>query len=274
MSPPEVEARGLAVGYDGRPILEGLDFAVERGDIFALLGASGSGKSTVLKCLIGLLEPIAGDVRFRGEPPPPLEDRRPQWGTMFQGGALFGSLTVAENVALPLEQWTGLDAGAIDVIARARLRLVGLAGAEDLRPAELSGGRGPDGPGGLSRRFLEVLDDAKKKLEALDAKRFSERAFHALDEAGRAVAEFRAVVARLDELVVSSKIPETTGAVRSAAESVEGGARELTRVAGDARDLPAALRETLEAVRRLAALLERDPSALLRGRGPVPEGRK
>jgi phospholipid/cholesterol/gamma-HCH transport system ATP-binding protein len=140
VSAPEVEARGLAVGYEGRPILQGLDFAVERGDIFALLGASGSGKSTVLKCLIGLLEPIAGEVRFRGEPPPQLEDRRPHWGTMFQAGALFGSLTVAENVALPLEQWTGLGRDAIDAIVRARLRLVGLAGAEHLKPAELSGG--------------------------------------------------------------------------------------------------------------------------------------
>jgi ABC-type transporter Mla subunit MlaD len=127
---------------------------------------------------------------------------------------------------------------------------------------------------GLSRRFVEVLDDAKRKLEALDAKRFSERAFHTLNDAERAVREFRAVVARLDELVQSSRLPETAGAIRAAAESVEGGARELTGVAGEARDLPAALRETLEAVRRLAALLERDPAALLRGRSPVPERRK
>ena len=132
-----VEARGLAVGWGREALLEGVDLDVRAGTVFALLGGSGSGKSTLLRHLIGLEQPLAGEVRYRLEQP---ADGRPVIGVLFQGGALFGSLTLAQNVGLPLEQWTDLPDDAIDVIVRSKLRLVGLEGFENHTPAELSGG--------------------------------------------------------------------------------------------------------------------------------------
>src|SRR5262245_60103781 len=119
--------------------MQDLDFTVPDRDIFAILGGSGSGKSTLLRHLIGLEQPFAGTIRIDGRPPA-TDGGAPRYGVMFQSGALFGSMTLAENVALPLEKWTGLDAGAIDTIVRAKLRLVGLEGFENHLPAEISGG--------------------------------------------------------------------------------------------------------------------------------------
>lgn len=137
---PIVRARGLTVGWGGVPLLKDLDFEVAQGMRFAILGGSGSGKSTLLRHLIGLDEPIAGTVEIRGRPAVAHIDEAPPFGVTFQSGALFGSLTLLENVALPLEKWTTLPADAIDALAFARLRLVGLGGFEHHLPAEISGG--------------------------------------------------------------------------------------------------------------------------------------
>jgi len=134
-----ISVSGLAMGFDGRVLLENIDFEVKRGEIFAILGGSGSGKSTLLRHLIGLEHPIAGEIHFAYA----SVDRArigPTFGVLFQSGALFGSMTLAQNVALPLEKWTRLDASAIDTIVRAKLRLVGLEGYENHLPAEISGG--------------------------------------------------------------------------------------------------------------------------------------
>jgi phospholipid/cholesterol/gamma-HCH transport system ATP-binding protein len=130
---------GVAIGFDGRVLLENIDFQVRRGEVFAILGGSGSGKSTLLRNLIGLDVPLAGRVLVDGAPPA-QELGPPRFGVLFQSGALFGSMTLAENVALPLRKWTDLDARAIDVVVRAKLRLVGLEGFENHLPAEVSGG--------------------------------------------------------------------------------------------------------------------------------------
>ncbi|MBK6513279.1 MAG: ATP-binding cassette domain-containing protein [Polyangiaceae bacterium] len=141
MTSPIVEARSLAVGWPGAaPLLEGVSFDVHRGEIFAILGGSGSGKSTLMRALIGLESPVSGEVAIAGELAPKLEARRPTFGVMFQQGALFGSLTVLQNVSLPLERWTDLPRDAVLAIARAKLRLVGLEEAGDKLPSELSGG--------------------------------------------------------------------------------------------------------------------------------------
>jgi phospholipid/cholesterol/gamma-HCH transport system ATP-binding protein len=113
---------------------------VRRGEVFAILGGSGCGKSTLLRYLVGLEPSPEGAIDIAGLGLPDLGAGLPPFGVMFQGGALFGSLTVGENVALPLEEWTELPPNAIAAIARAKLRLVGLEGAEDKFPAELSGG--------------------------------------------------------------------------------------------------------------------------------------
>ena len=140
MSEPLITVRGLTVGYDDRILLENADFDVEQGDVFVILGGSGCGKSTLLRHLIGLETPRAGTIDIAGIGAPRLEGMAPEYGVMFQSGALFGSLTVGENVAFALQEWTDLPEPAINAIVKAKLALVGLEGAEDKLPAEISGG--------------------------------------------------------------------------------------------------------------------------------------
>ncbi len=140
MSAPLVTVSDLSLGWDETVLLEGASFEVERGEIFAVLGASGCGKSTLLRALTGLDPPRRGRVDIAGTGAPTLSVGRPGYGVMFQAGALFGSMTVGENVALALETWTDLPAPAIAAIVQARLRLVGLEGAAHLAPSALSGG--------------------------------------------------------------------------------------------------------------------------------------
>jgi phospholipid/cholesterol/gamma-HCH transport system ATP-binding protein len=136
-----VEARDLAIGWSRDAVLlEHASFAVERGEIFGILGRSACGKSTLLRVLIGLERPLAGDIAIAGEPMHGLAARRPEFGVMFQQGALFGSLTLGDNIALALERWTDLPDDAIRTVVRAKLRLVGLEAAEDQLPSTLSGG--------------------------------------------------------------------------------------------------------------------------------------
>lgn len=138
--PATIRARGLSVGWSpGLPLLEEVTFDVAEREIFAILGASGSGKSTLMRVLVGLERPLAGTVLVAGEPPS-LTVGKPRFGVSFQQGALLGSMTVEENLALPLAQWSDLPRDAVHAIARARLALVGLAGAERKLPSELSGG--------------------------------------------------------------------------------------------------------------------------------------
>ncbi len=135
-----IEVEDLAIGYDDQPILEHLTFDVPDGDIFVIVGGSGSGKSTLLRVLVGLLPPLRGRVRIAEAEPAARERQAPALGVVFQSGGLFGSMTLAENVALPLEAWTDLDTAAIETIVCSKLDLVGLRGAEHRLPAELSGG--------------------------------------------------------------------------------------------------------------------------------------
>jgi len=136
-----VSVAGLTMGWGQDAVLqEDATFQVKRGDVFIVLGGSGCGKSTLLRHLVGLEEPLAGTIAIAGLGRPRLDVGRPPFGVMFQGGALFGSMTVGENVALPLEQWSGLPHDAVTAIMRAKLRLVGLSGAEDRFPSEISGG--------------------------------------------------------------------------------------------------------------------------------------
>ena len=137
---PIITAKDLTIGWGDVILQQNLNFDVQRGDVFAILGGSGCGKSTLLRFLIGLEEPMEGEIDVAGRGLPDLEAGLPPFGVMFQAGALFGSLTVGENVALPLEEWTDLPDDAIAAIARAKLKLVGLDGAAEKLPAELSGG--------------------------------------------------------------------------------------------------------------------------------------
>ena len=141
MTEPVIVARDVAIGWSRSEILlEHASFEVQRGEIFGILGRSACGKSTLLRVLIGLEPPLAGEISIAGLGAPTLAAERPAFGVMFQQGALIGSLTVGENVALALERWTDLPGDAIGVLVRAKLRLVGLEAAEHVLPAALSGG--------------------------------------------------------------------------------------------------------------------------------------
>lgn len=149
-----IDVRGLTIGWPGEdPLIDNVSFDVRRGEIFAILGGSGCGKSTLLRFLVGLETPSSGEIlldetALRGTRPPSvrealdgsLEARRPRFGVMFQQGALFGSMTVAENVALAMERWTDLPREAVAAMVRAKLRLVGLESAAHKLPSALSGG--------------------------------------------------------------------------------------------------------------------------------------
>lgn len=135
-----IDVRDLSIGWSSEPLLEGASFDVREGEVFAILGGSGCGKSTLMRFLIGLEEPLSGSISIAGLGAPRLDGSRPSFGVMFQQGALFGSMTVAENVALPIERWTNLPRDAVAAMVRAKLRLVGLEAAEKKLPSELSGG--------------------------------------------------------------------------------------------------------------------------------------
>lgn len=137
---PVVSVEHLTIGWGDVVLQEDMNFEIARGDVFGILGGSGCGKSTLLRHMIGLETPKAGRVLIHGHPQTGVVVGRPTYGVMFQAGALFGSLTVGENIALPLERWTDIPHEAIDAIAEAKLRLVGLEGAARKLPAELSGG--------------------------------------------------------------------------------------------------------------------------------------
>ena len=135
-----ITVRNLQIGWGDFILMEDLNFDVQRGNVFVILGGSGSGKSTLLRYLIGLEQPRAGVIEIEGIGKPDLTVGMPLFGVGFQGGALFGSMTLIENVSLPLQKWTHLTDDAIETIASARLRLVGLGGFENHLPAEISGG--------------------------------------------------------------------------------------------------------------------------------------
>jgi phospholipid/cholesterol/gamma-HCH transport system ATP-binding protein len=142
---PAIEVRNLECGYDGEPILRDVSFTVRRGERFFIVGGSGCGKSTLLRHLVGLNEPRQGSVRFFGRPftDADVNERRSQlkrFGMLFQSSALWSSLTLRENVALPLEEHTSLSGAAIAELAALKLSLVGLGGFEEYYPAEISGG--------------------------------------------------------------------------------------------------------------------------------------
>jgi phospholipid/cholesterol/gamma-HCH transport system ATP-binding protein len=135
-----VRVSDLTIGWEDAIVQEHATFDVRRGEIFAILGGSGCGKSTLLRYLIGLEDAVSGSVEVAGVGAPHLEVGKPPFGVMFQSGALIGSLSVGENVGLPLEEWTPLGPEAIGAVVRAKLRLVGLGGTQDKLPSELSGG--------------------------------------------------------------------------------------------------------------------------------------
>jgi phospholipid/cholesterol/gamma-HCH transport system ATP-binding protein len=140
-----IEVEHLDAGYDGKAILDDVNFSIRAGEVFGILGGSGGGKSTILKHMIGLVPPVAGQVKFGGEDivgadGDELTRIRRRFGVMYQSGALFGSMNLLENVRLPIEVYTDLPEEAMTLVARMKLALVGLDSFTSHLPSEISGG--------------------------------------------------------------------------------------------------------------------------------------
>ena len=179
---PHIEIRNLTMAYGEFVVQHDLNFVVNKGDIFVIMGGNGCGKSTLMRALIGLQRPAKGTVLYDGEDfwnvdPDRQELLKRRLGIMFQGGALWSSLTLAENVALPLNEYTDLSPRRIDEIVSFKLALVGLAGFEDFYPSELSGGMKKRA--GLARAMALdpdtlIIDEPSSGLDPLTASRLDD----------------------------------------------------------------------------------------------------
>jgi phospholipid/cholesterol/gamma-HCH transport system ATP-binding protein len=140
-----IEVKDLTIGYGDKVIQKDLSFEVKEAEIFGILGGSGCGKSTLLKHMIGLYTPFSGDIRIFNESIVKADEEAKRvimrkFGVTYQGGALFGSMTVGENIALPLQEYTNKSPAEIDEVINEKLRMVDLEGAAGVMPSELSGG--------------------------------------------------------------------------------------------------------------------------------------
>ncbi|MEP6669367.1 MAG: ABC transporter ATP-binding protein [Chthoniobacter sp.] len=144
-STPIIEVTDLVRDFHGRKVLNGISFKVMKGDTMIIMGGSGCGKSTLLRHIIGAMRPTSGSIKLFGEEITKMEEKelahiRRRFGVLFQSGALLQSLTVGENVALPILEHGKLDEGIVDLMVKMKLEMVGLTGFEHLKPAEISGG--------------------------------------------------------------------------------------------------------------------------------------
>ena len=190
-----IEVRDLRMAYGDLLIQEHLSFPVYQGDIFVIMGGSGCGKSTLLKHMIGLYEPSAGDILFSGasffgaDSPQQLNLRR-SWGITYQSGGLFSAMTLAENVAMPLEQYTELGRDEISDLVAYKLALVGLAGYQGFYPSEISGGM--QKRAGLARAIAldpEILffDEPSAGLDPISSQLLDELILEIRDSLGATV---------------------------------------------------------------------------------------
>ena len=186
---PQIEIRDLTMAYGSFVLMRDLEFNINRGDIFIIMGGSGCGKSTLLRHLIGLKEPAKGEILYNGKSFTKAEAAEREtmirkMGVMYQSGALWRSLTHAENVALPLEQNTKLVSARVREIVSYKLSLVGLSGFEDFYPAEISGGMCKRA--GIARAMsldpeVLFLDEPSAGLDPLSAQRLDEMILHLRD---------------------------------------------------------------------------------------------
>jgi phospholipid/cholesterol/gamma-HCH transport system ATP-binding protein len=192
---PRIEVADLAIGYGGVVIQRGLEFSVGAGQVFVIMGGSGSGKSTLLRSLIGLQAPLRGEIRYDGRSfwqaaPDEREQMMRRFGVLYQRGALWTSMTLAENVALPLREFTDLDGDRIAETAALKLALVGLKGFEDFYPAEISGGM--QKRAGLARAMaldpdMLFLDEPSAGLDPITAKLLDDLILELRDSLGQTI---------------------------------------------------------------------------------------
>jgi phospholipid/cholesterol/gamma-HCH transport system ATP-binding protein len=194
-SPDHVIVRDVTMAFGDFVLMRELNFAVKRGDIFVIMGGSGCGKSTLLRHLIGLLEPASGEILYGQESftqasPARRDELRRRFGVLYQSGALWSSMTLAENVALPLEEFTDLAPADVREIATLKLALVGLKGFEEFYPSEISGGM--QKRAGLARAMAldpEILffDEPSAGLDPISSRLLDELIVELRDSLGATV---------------------------------------------------------------------------------------
>ena len=190
-----IDVRDLTMAYGSFVVQRDLTFTVSRGEILIIMGGSGCGKSTLMRHMIGLIEPAGGkvfygDISFWDAEPEDRERLMRRCGILYQSGALWSSMTLAENVALPLEQFTGVDAGQIRDLVSLKLALVGLAGFEDYYPSEISGGM--QKRAGLARAIsldpdILFFDEPSAGLDPVSAHRLDDLILELRDSLGATV---------------------------------------------------------------------------------------
>jgi phospholipid/cholesterol/gamma-HCH transport system ATP-binding protein len=190
-----IEIRGLTMAYGSFVVMRDINARVKRGEVFVIMGGSGCGKSTLLRHMIGLKEPAAGEICYCGTSftacgEQARESMMHRFGVLFQGGALWSSMTLAENVALPLEEYTQLSRREIADIVSLKLALVGLKGFEEYYPAEISGGMCKRA--GLARAMAldpEILffDEPSAGLDPVSARRLDELILSLRDNLGTTI---------------------------------------------------------------------------------------
>lgn len=192
---PKIAVRSLTMQFGTFVVQRDIDFTVAPGTVFVIMGDSGCGKSTLLRHMVGLLRPAAGDVLYDGESFVQAdEDRRSvisrRFGLLFQSGALWSSLTLAENVTLPLAQYSALRPSEIDELVALKLALVGLAGFGDYYPSEISGGMRKRA--GLARAMaldpdILFFDEPSAGLDPLSSRRLDDLILELRDSLGATV---------------------------------------------------------------------------------------
>ena len=190
-----IQVHDLTMAYGSFVLQRDLNFNVRRGDIFIIMGGSGCGKSTLLRHLVGLKEPTRGRVLYDGvnfwdASPQEREQTMRRFGILYQSGALWSSMTLAENVALPLLEYTSLRSSDVDRIVALKLALVGLAGFEDYYPAEISGGMRKRA--GLARAMaldpdILFFDEPSAGLDPLSARRLDDLILELRDSLGSTI---------------------------------------------------------------------------------------
>lgn len=194
MKKPLIDVKNLTVGYGTKIIQKDLTFSVNEKDIFVIMGGSGCGKSSLLRVLMGLLKPLRGQVLFDGidfwENPQNRQEILQSIGVMFQGGALWTSRTLAENIAIPIKQYTNLNDRQIYELARYKLSQVGLSGFEHYYPSEISGGMrkraGIARALALDPRFV-FLDEPSAGLDPVSSAKLDELILQLRDSLGMTI---------------------------------------------------------------------------------------
>ncbi|MCK9603749.1 MAG: ATP-binding cassette domain-containing protein [Candidatus Omnitrophica bacterium] len=192
---PVIEVRNVDLGYDDYVVMRNLNFSIQKGDIFIVMGGSGCGKTTLLKALIGLKGPTKGEVLYYGKNFWDKDDKEQQdimqrFGVLYQGGALWSSLTLGENVALPLQLYSKLSVKQIRQVVELKLALVGLAGYADFYPSEISGGMRKRA--GLARAIaldpdIIFFDEPSSGLDPLNARMLDDLILELRDTLGATI---------------------------------------------------------------------------------------